>query len=334
MTLSDIPRNSYPAMRAKTVDKLQEQINRFFGGGKILNFPEGEEGLDAKGDSYKLSRSEIWRCSYGVPIKFEFANSQFFRLQYCQSSSAAILVNRERIPITKDVSCVLPTDRAFAIGDYGPGYQQMTLRILAKSLEEKIVALTGSPVNRALKFDLLVNLATPASQHLRRMTELLVHTLDSLETGFPSLAMAEFEQAMMVAFLCANRNNYSHVLDCQPSDSAPWQVRRAEEYIEANWDRPITVEDIAAITGVSARSIFRAFQQSRNYSPLAFAKQVRLRHARRILNLADATTTVTNVAFACGFSDLGHFSKDYRRMFGESPSQALCRAKGVSSASH
>ena len=96
----------------------------------------------------------------------------------------------------------------------------------------------------------------------------------------------------------------------------------------------VAPSQVAALPSLGEKDIFRAFQLSRGYSPLAFAKQVRLRHARCILNLADATTTVTNVAFACGFSDLGHFSKDYRRMFGELPSQALCRAKGVSSANH
>ncbi len=166
------------------------------------------------------------------------------------------------------------------------------------------------------------------------MTELLTQTLDTVGTKFPALAIAEFEHAMIVTFLCANRHNYSHLLERQPSDSAPWQVRRAEEYIEANWDRPISVEDVAAVTGASARSIFRAFQQSRGYSPLAFVKQVRLRHARDMLNLADVTTTVTDVAFACGFSDLGRFSKDYRETFDELPSQTLHRARGAGQPNH
>jgi AraC-like DNA-binding protein len=327
MILSNVPLNAYPSLRATTANELQGQLDRFLCGGKIFDLPEGEDGLDATGDFCKLSKTEMWRCTYGVPIKFKFANTGFFRLRYCQSGSAAIVINKERIPVTKEVSCITPADAVSVIGEYGQGYRQMTLKMDVKSLEEKIVALTGSPINRALEFDLVVNLGTPASQHLRRMTEFLSHS--PVGTVFPSLAMAEFEQALMAAFLYANRHNYSHLLERQKSGGAPWQVRRVEEYIEAKWDRPICVEDIATVAGSSARSIFRAFRQSRGYSPLAFAKQVRLRHAQRMLKGSDATTTVTNVAFACGFNDLGRFSKDYRRTFGEPPSQVLNRVKGA-----
>jgi AraC-like DNA-binding protein len=104
---------------------------------------------------------------------------------------------------------------------------------------------------------------------------------------------------------------------------APWQVRRTEKFIEANWDQPLNMDEIASAVGASKRTIFRAFQQTRGYSPKVFAKQVRLRQARNMLKAADAVTTVTDVAFNCGFNDLGHFSRDYRQKFGELPSRAL-----------
>ena len=56
----------------------------------------------------------------------------------------------------------------------------------------------------------------------------------------------------------------------------PWQVRRAEQFIEANWDQPITIEAVVAATNVSARSLFSAFKAGRGYSPMDFVKRVRL----------------------------------------------------------
>jgi AraC-like DNA-binding protein len=78
-------------------------------------------------------------------------------------------------------------------------------------------------------------------------------------------------------FLHANRHNYRHLLEQEPPGAAPSQVRRAEEYIAANWNRPIGLETLAAVTGVSASSLSRSFRKSRGYTPLQFAKQVRLR---------------------------------------------------------
>jgi len=44
---------------------------------------------------------------------------------------------------------------------------------------------------------------------------------------------------------------------------------------------------------------------------------------------AEESTTVTGVAFACGFSNLGHFANDYRATFGELPSDTLRRAHAI-----
>ena len=60
---------------------------------------------------------------------------------------------------------------------------------------------------------------------------------------------------------------------------------------------------------------------------MAFAKKVRLTHANEMLKMPDAKTSVTGVAFACGFANLGHFAKDYQEMFRELPSETLGRSK-------
>jgi AraC family ethanolamine operon transcriptional activator len=53
---------------------------------------------------------------------------------------------------------------------------------------------------------------------------------------------------------------------------------------------------------------------------------LRLSQARRALLCADAElVTVTEIATCFGFVELGRFSVEYRRMFGESPSQTLHR---------
>ena len=133
----------------------------------------------------------------------------------------------------------------------------------------------------------------------------------------------------MVSFLTANDSNYSLVLRRPARSAASWQVRRVEAYIEANWDQPLTIEALALVTGVSARTLFHSFRKSRGYSPMDFAKRIRLGHARRMLEEGDASTAVTTVAYTCGFGNLGHFSGYYRRAFGELPSATLRRSLGA-----
>jgi transcriptional regulator GlxA family with amidase domain len=61
---------------------------------------------------------------------------------------------------------------------------------------------------------------------------------------------------------------------------------------------------------------------------MIFVRQVRLRHAKEMLMHAGPGTTVTSVATACGFSNLGHFAKYYCVAFGEHPSATLRSARG------
>ena len=53
---------------------------------------------------------------------------------------------------------------------------------------------------------------------------------------------------------------------------------------------------------------------------------MKLRRAREMLSAAATETSVTAVAFVCGFGNLGHFARDYRETFGERPSETLARA--------
>jgi len=61
------------------------------------------------------------------------------------------------------------------------------------------------------------------------------------------------------------------------ASAVSWQVRRTEQFIEVNWDQPLTMDEIASAVGASKRSIFRAFQRARGYSPQAGAATARTR---------------------------------------------------------
>ena len=54
-----------------------------------------------------------------------------------------------------------------------------------------------------------------------------------------------------------------------------------------------------------------------------FVKRVRLRHARQKLSTPDVGTSVSAVAFECGFGNPGHFAGDYHHHFGERPSDTF-----------
>lgn len=98
-------------------------------------------------------------------------------------------------------------------------------------------------------------------------------------------------------------------------------VKRAEDYMMAHANEPITLEILAQQAGCSGRALQNAFKTFRNKSPIAVLREIRLDSAR--LELLTANDTITGVAFKWGFSNLGRFAQLYRERFGELPSETL-----------
>lgn len=203
-------------------------------------------------------------------------------------------------------------------------YASLFVKISPEAIKRKLATLIGNPLGRPLEFSGEYDRSALAAQF--RLLSFLIAEIDLSMDALPQLMLQEFEQALILAHLHANLSNYSDRLNAKPA-AAPWQVQRAIDYIQANWDRPLTIEALASATGVSARSLFAAFQKSRGCAPMAFARGVRLLHARKILAQPTPDTSVASVASRCGFHNQGHFAKRYFARFGELPSLTLSRGR-------
>lgn len=120
--------------------------------------------------------------------------------------------------------------------------------------------------------------------------------------------------------------DYRYCGEEPPCDLNVAQVRKAEEWIDANLANAIGVEDIAAAIGVSPRALQTAFRRVRGYSPTNAVFRRRLERSRAALIAANPNDTVTKIATDLGFFELGRFAVRYRREFGEKPSETLARS--------
>ena len=210
---------------------------------------------------------------------------------------------------------------------YSSDFEHLILRIKPQRLVKTLSELIGRPVD-PLRMATNIRPIPAMAVAQRRLVEFVARELDRVDASLPDLVLAELEQALVVSYLNCNLHNYSHLLVRDPvRPVAPWQVRLAVEYIEQNWDQPVTVEALAHVANAAIRSLFFTFKKSRGVSPMAFVRQVRLRHAKEMLTHATPETTVTSVAYTCGFSNLGHFAKYYHTAFGEHPSATLRTAR-------
>ena len=89
--------------------------------------------------------------------------------------------------------------------------------------------------------------------------------------------------------------------------------------ISENLETPISPNDIAGKVGISRRHLERLFKSKIGVSPKSYYVKMRLQKARSLLLQTDLR--ISEIAFACGFSSMTHFSKSYAREFGVSPSK-------------
>ena len=107
-------------------------------------------------------------------------------------------------------------------------------------------------------------------------------------------------------------------------------VQQAEALALASVDEPLHVSTLCHIMGVSERTLRKAFHRVHGIPPCRRLRMLRLSHARRALLSAHGTLAkVTEIAMSFGFAELGRFSVEYKKAFGESPSQTLYRAPQV-----
>ncbi|WP_395943502.1 AraC family transcriptional regulator N-terminal domain-containing protein [Brevundimonas sp.] len=102
-------------------------------------------------------------------------------------------------------------------------------------------------------------------------------------------------------------------------------VNRAIRWIIDNYARPMRIEDLSDMAGMSLSTFHRHFRTVTTMSPLQFHKQVRLREARaRLLSGADGAA---ETGFAVGYDSPSQFSREYARQFGLPPARDAARMR-------
>src|SRR5271165_113362 len=104
-------------------------------------------------------------------------------------------------------------------------------------------------------------------------------------------------------------------------------MTRLEEFLVSNQSRALYLSDICQAVGASERTLRRCCQEHLGVGPNSYLMMRRLHLANRALRTADhRSQTVTEIAMAFGFWDLGRFAAAYRDLFGEMPRATLARA--------
>ena len=102
----------------------------------------------------------------------------------------------------------------------------------------------------------------------------------------------------------------------------------AERYIDAHIDEPLTMERIAAASGMSASLLNRLFKQYTGFGVIGCLRRARIRSACRMIRETDYN--FTQIAEKTGFQSIHYFSRTFKQIEGMTPTEYAISVKAMS----
>lgn len=116
------------------------------------------------------------------------------------------------------------------------------------------------------------------------------------------------------------------------ADSRMKVVRRAIDFMRERLHEDIGIPEVCAAAGASRRTLQYCFEEFLHTTPQAYLRALRLNEARRTLK-SRADQPITELASELGFASASHFTRHYKLMFDELPSETL-KAWGINGGGH
>lgn len=105
------------------------------------------------------------------------------------------------------------------------------------------------------------------------------------------------------------------------SGSHTHRIAQATDWIKSHLNEHIMVENLASMCGMSVSGFHQHFKEITQLSPLQYQKSLRLMEARRLIKMHGAQ--ISQIAMQVGYESPSQFSREYKRLFGISPSSEL-----------
>jgi AraC-like DNA-binding protein len=123
------------------------------------------------------------------------------------------------------------------------------------------------------------------------------------------------------------RPDAGRMVEDSAAAALPADLVRALDWLRRHQADHVDLERLASAAGVSPRTLESHFKTFLGTTPLGWLRRTRFASVRRALESGRGEATVTRIALANGFGQLGRFAAEYRAIFGETPSATLRRSR-------
>lgn len=147
----------------------------------------------------------------------------------------------------------------------------------------------------------------------------LIEEFNQQQTNFNLMGKAlVMEMMILILRILEKKERLSDETQASQNDRMHQVVQLIMTYMENNYAKDISIEQLATLYYVSPTYLSKIFKDLTGFSPINYLIQIRLKKAHELLMTDDLT--VKEVAKAVGYEDAYHFSKSFKKHFGTSPS--------------
>jgi AraC-like DNA-binding protein len=154
---------------------------------------------------------------------------------------------------------------------------------------------------------------SPLDVNLLDATLRLVRLIDSA-SEYRALAPLVIREIVYRLLAGAQGNRMRHLAEF---GGQAHRMVRAVQTLREDFDKPLRIETLARKLGMSVSGFHAHFKSVTAMSPLQFQKQLRLQEARRLMISEDFDAA--EAGYRVAYDDASHFSREYKRHFGEPP---------------
>ena len=105
------------------------------------------------------------------------------------------------------------------------------------------------------------------------------------------------------------------------------RIAQAVEKLRTNYDQPLSIDGLAKDLGMSSSGFHHHFKTVMDMSPLQFQKLIRLQAARQLM--LGESLDASSAGYRVGYEDASHFSRDYKKHFGDAPMRDVERLRSL-----
>lgn len=244
-------------------------------------------------------------------------------------NGSAIIQHRNRTFEANTLRALVTTPGAPLRITFDHDSPQLLIRIEERAMTAHLTRLLGKSLTRPLEFEPEFDLATEAAMRWHTAVQLIhtevFHPGSLIQRG---QGIGAIEELVMSSLLQLQPSTYhDDFLAPPPPDERRAVVQNAMDFVDDHLAERITMTAISKAVHMSVRSIQQGFREELGMTPMTYVRERRLERVHE--ELTDAVpsdgVTVTAVAERWGFNHLGSFAVEYRKRWGEAPSETLRR---------